>query len=120
MMTTVSLKGAEFFAQHGYYPEEQVLGTTFIVEVDVTFDAGDESSSDELDKTVNYEYIYHLCCEEMKKPRKLLETVANTIIQQIQQRYSFAEEIIVTIKKKHPPFKGKVDHSAVTMRYIKP
>lgn len=118
-MMTVSLKGAEFFAYHGYYPEEQLLGTTFIVDIDVSFEPSGNAGSDDISKTVNYEQLYNICCHEMKTPRKLIETVANDMIEQVKAQYNFAEEIILVVKKKYPPFKGIVDHSAVTLRYNK-
>lgn len=120
MITTVSLKGAEFFAHHGYYPEEQVLGATFIVDIDVSFQPLTDDGNDELDNTVNYEQLYHICCEVMKTPRKLIETVATDILNGIKTRYKFAEEVVVVVKKKHPPFKSNINYSAVTIRYTQP
>ena len=36
-MITVALHGAEFFAKHGFYPEEQLLGCKFLVDIVVGF-----------------------------------------------------------------------------------
>ena len=36
-MITIAIQGAEFFAFHGFYAEEQKLGTKFIVDVEVHF-----------------------------------------------------------------------------------
>lgn len=119
-MMTVSLKGAEFFAYHGYYPEEQLTGTMFIVDIDVSFKPSADVGSDDISKTVNYEHLYNICCHEMKTPRKLIETLGNDIIKKVKAQYDFAEEIILVIKKKYPPFKGIVNHSAITLRYVKP
>ncbi len=57
----VSLEGVRFFAYHGYYPEEQILGTEFIVDVDTeleVFTAGE----DDISNTVNYEKIFQIIC----------------------------------------------------------
>ncbi|RYY37660.1 MAG: dihydroneopterin aldolase [Sphingobacteriaceae bacterium] len=118
-MMTVSLKGAEFFAYHGYYPEEQLIGTAFIVDIDVTFEPSADVGNDDISGTVNYEQLYNICCHEMKTPRKLIETVASDIIEKVKAKYDFAEEIILVVKKRYPPFKGIVDHSAITIRYNK-
>ncbi|MDP9047534.1 MAG: dihydroneopterin aldolase, partial [Bacteroidota bacterium] len=40
MNTTISLHGAEFFAYHGFYPEEQVLGNRFLVDIEVEYNFG--------------------------------------------------------------------------------
>jgi 7,8-dihydroneopterin aldolase/epimerase/oxygenase len=118
-MITVSLKSAEFFAYHGYYPEEQLLGTTFIVDIDVSFEPLADAGSDDLSGTVNYEQLYNICCDEMKTPRKLIETVASNIMEKVKAQYSFVDEIVLVIMKKNPPFKGIVGHSAITLRYNK-
>jgi dihydroneopterin aldolase len=61
----VSLNGIRFFSYHGFYPEEQVLGTEFIVDIDTeleVFGSGD----DDIANTVNYERLLHIASEEMK------------------------------------------------------
>ena len=63
-MTTIALEGMQFFANHGYYEEEQATNTYFIVDVYVQI--GDKSMrevtiADDLTGTVNYEMIYEIC-----------------------------------------------------------
>ena len=118
-MINIALHGAEFFAYHGFYPEEQKLGCRFLVDVDAGFIPQDELSKDKLENTVDYEKIYIIVCEEMKHTRKLIETVAQSVIDKIKVQYPFVQTISVSIKKLNPPLKGKVDHSAVTIKYSK-
>ncbi|MBS1503575.1 MAG: dihydroneopterin aldolase, partial [Bacteroidetes bacterium] len=40
-MINVALHGAEFFGRHGFYPEEQLLGSKFIVDISVDFEPKD-------------------------------------------------------------------------------
>jgi dihydroneopterin aldolase len=114
-MVTISIHGAEFFAYHGFYPEEQILGTQFIVDIDASFEPRTDLKSDELDDTLNYEQLYHIAEEQMKQTRKLIETVAQSIADEIKSRFSFTENIRVSVKKLHPPFKGKVEYSGVVI-----
>ncbi|GAA4333715.1 dihydroneopterin aldolase [Mucilaginibacter gynuensis] len=114
-MITVALHGAEFFAYHGFYAEEQVIGNKFLVDVTVQFLPQGDLNGDEMANTVNYEHVYKICCEEMKHPRKLIETVAQAIVDKIKADYPFAESITLTLKKQNPPMKGKVEYSAVTI-----
>jgi dihydroneopterin aldolase len=58
-MVTIALHGAEFFARHGYYPEEQILGNRFIVDIEVSYDNDLSDQSDNLEDTVNYEQLRH-------------------------------------------------------------
>jgi dihydroneopterin aldolase len=114
----VALHGAEFFAYHGFYPEEQKLGTCFIVDIEVEFKS-DNLNQDDLANTVDYEKLYNIICEIMKVPKKLIETVAQTIIDEVKQQYNFVDAITVTLKKNNPPMGGKVAYSAVTLNYQK-
>lgn len=114
-MTTISLHGAEFFAYHGFYPQEQQLGSTFMVDVDVTFTTIANSLNDELTDTIDYEQLYHIVDEQMKQTKKLIETVASNIARELKDRFKFVEEIKVTIKKLNPPLKGKVGYSGVVV-----
>ncbi|MBK8887157.1 MAG: dihydroneopterin aldolase [Saprospiraceae bacterium] len=57
MKTKVAIKGAEFFAYHGYYSEERKSGNTFIIDAEVTLKSFD-SHDDNIFDTVNYEQLY--------------------------------------------------------------
>jgi dihydroneopterin aldolase len=118
-MITIALQGAEFFAYHGFYPEEQKLGCRFVVDIEVVFDPLTDPAADELKHTVDYEKVYYMACEEMKHPRKLIETVGQAILNKILSKYAYVDTISVTIKKLNPPLLGKVAHSAVTVKYSK-
>lgn len=118
-MINIALQGAEFFAYHGFYPEEQKIGCRFLVDVNVGFVPPGDLLEDNLSKTVDYERVYIITCEEMKQPRKLIETVGQAIIDRIKKKYPFVESIEVTIKKLTPPLSGKVAHSAVIINYKK-
>lgn len=115
----VALHGAEFFAYHGFYPEEQKLGNCFIVDIEVGFTPTGNVQEDKLNNTVNYEHLYDLVCEEMKITRKLIETVAQSIIGQVKQQYTFVDTIQVTIKKLNPLIGAKVKQSVVIVNYQK-
>jgi len=111
---TVALADLRFFAFHGYYPEEQVLGNEFTVDMCVKFDKP-RDTGDELHDTVNYEVLYDLARTEMQQPRKLLETVAESILTRIQADFPFVSEIEISICKKHPPFGGDRANAAVSL-----
>jgi dihydroneopterin aldolase len=119
-MINVILHGAEFFAKHGFYPEEQLLGSKFLVDISVGFTPVSELNADDLTNTVNYEELYAIVCLQMQQPRKLIETLAQVIIDEIKKQYPYIETIQVTIKKLNPPLKGTVAYSAVNIGYNKP
>jgi len=119
-MVKVALQGVRFFAFHGFYPEEQVLGNHFVVDVEVGFLQQHHFTNDEIAHTVNYEQLYNVVAEQMKQPRKLLETVVQAIIDDLKTTYPFVETICVGLKKLNPPLPGIVDCSFIEITYHKP
>lgn len=113
----IALHGVEFFAFHGFYPEEQKLGCHFTVDIEVDFTPTADISDDDLDNTVNYEKLYEIACEEMKITSKLIETVAHNILDGIVKQYSFVNSIKLTISKLNPPLGLKTKASSVTLTY---
>ncbi len=77
-MMKIAIHGAEFFAYHGVYPGEQKIGNCFLVDIDVAFTPEKVITDDNLSSTVNYQQLYEIAAEEMKHPRKLIETVAQS------------------------------------------
>jgi dihydroneopterin aldolase len=112
----VSLEGVRFFAYHGFYPEEQVLGTEFLIDIDVESEVYD-TGGDDLSKTVNYERLYAIVSEEMKQPRKLIETVAHGILHKIRHEFLTISGIRIVIRKTHPPLGGEVRNSAIELTF---
>ncbi len=119
-MVKVALQGVRFFAFHGFYPEEQVLGNHFVVDVEVKFLQQHHFTNDEIAHTVNYEQLYNAVAAQMKHPRKLLETVVQAIIDELKTAYPFVETIRVGLKKLNPPLPGIVDCSFIEITYHKP
>ncbi|HTI61766.1 dihydroneopterin aldolase [Mucilaginibacter sp.] len=119
-MINVALHGAEFFGKHGFYPEEQLLGSKFVVDISADFEPQGALQNDKLADTVNYEHLYELTFTQMQHPRKLIETLCQAIIDDIVKHYPYVAVVSVTIKKLNPPLRGKVDHSSVTITYNKP
>lgn len=119
-MINVALHGAEFFGKHGFYPEEQLLGSRFVVDISVDFEPKGELLHDKLADTVNYEHLYELTFHQMQTPRKLIESLCQAIIDDIVKHYRYVDNVSVTIKKLNPPMPGRVAYSSVTITYNNP
>ncbi|SEL16039.1 dihydroneopterin aldolase [Parapedobacter koreensis] len=113
---TVALTALRFYAYHGYYPEEQVLGNEFTVAIRVKFDKQHDGQED-LQNTVNYETLYTIAKTEMQQSRKLLETVAEAMLGRIRKDFPVVSEIEVSICKNHPPFGGDHAKAAVSLTW---
>lgn len=112
-MAKIALEGMKFYAYHGYYPEEQIIGGYYIVDVYVEAQVMKAAVKDDLKQTVNYESIYHICRREMRQKSKLIETVAERISMGIKHQFGFLKEIKVRVRKLNPPLPGQVDSSFV-------
>lgn len=102
-----------FFAFHGLYPEENKAGNKFKVQLKVI--ASDIFDNDDINTTVDYVLLYDIVQEEMQIQRKLLETVAVSILKRIGQKMKLVKEAEVTIHKLNPPLSGIVGSSSITM-----
>jgi dihydroneopterin aldolase len=114
----VALEGIRFYAFHGFYPEEQKIGNEFVLDISTESNA-DKDFADELTDTVNYERLFEIAAEEMKAPRKLLETVAHAILVRIVSEFPKLETAKVSIRKLNLPLKGEVKNSRVELSYTK-
>lgn len=113
----VGLEGVHIHAKHGYYPEEQVLGTEFIVDL-ITEMPISTDDKDELQETVDYEILLRIINEEMAITRKLIETVAWGILEKTKVQFPFLEKITVRLKKTKLPVSVQIDNSVVEYIYI--
>lgn len=116
MKTTVSIKGAEFFAHHGFYEEERLTGNTFIIDAEVELKSFD-SSDDNIHDTVNYEKLFEICAAEMDNTQKLLETVVFNIITKFNSSFSNITGGKVKLSKLGPQLGGKVEKAVVEMEF---
>ncbi|MEM8527749.1 MAG: dihydroneopterin aldolase [Bacteroidota bacterium] len=109
-MAVIALEGIHFHAFHGYYEEENLMGGEFVIDIYVTLPSVQKAaSSDDLDGTVNYETIYFICKAEMKKTSKMIENVAQRILDRLTYQYGEkVQSIKIRLKKLNPPLGGRV------------
>ncbi len=112
----VALEGIRFFAFHGFYPEEQITGCEFIVDI-FTESQIYGSGDDQLGNTVNYERLFEIAKLEMAHPRKLIETVAHAMLDRIRHEFLAAKSIRICIHKMNPPLAGEVEKATVELIY---
>ncbi len=116
-MSIISIEGMEFFAYHGCFKEEQVIGTKFNIDLFLTVDTSVAEASDNLYDTVNYQEVFQLVKSEMQVTSKLLEHVGRRILNRIKTTYPQAEKATLKIRKLNPPLGGKMDFVSLTLDY---
>jgi len=114
-MALISLTGMEFFAYHGCFAEEQIIGNKFLVDLEFVADTGDAELTDDLTKTINYQKVYEIVKIEMAVKSKLLEHVARRILDAVYNKFPIVTKLKVTVAKLNPAVGGTVDKVSVTV-----
>ncbi len=114
-MSIISIEGMEFFAYHGCFKEEQVIGTKFRVDLFMEVDTTLAETSDQLHDTVNYQAAYGFVKEEMQVNAKLLEHVGRRILNRIKTEFKTVNHARLKIRKLNPPLGGKMDFVSVEL-----
>lgn len=115
MIGKVELEGLEFHAFHGLYPHERVSGNWFEVDIAVETDFSQAAATDELAGTVNYEVLFQIVKAEMDTPSKLLETVAEKIVNDVLDQLPAAMNVSLKISKLNPPIGGKARKATISL-----
>jgi 7,8-dihydroneopterin aldolase/epimerase/oxygenase len=107
----IRIKNASFYAYHGVATDEQNLGGKFEVDVEMTGDFQGASDTDALRNTIDYEAVYTFIQSTVTQRKYyLLETLARTIAKGLRQQFPSVVQVIVKVRKPHPPVKGVIDY----------
>ena len=80
-----------FFAHHGCFHEEKVIGNHFVVDFEAWTDTRAASESDALEDTLNYQIIFDIVKEEMAVSSNLLEHVCGRILRRFRAAFPAVE-----------------------------
>tara|TARA_B110000459_G_scaffold32999_1_gene34395 strand:+ start:331 stop:693 length:363 start_codon:yes stop_codon:yes gene_type:complete len=118
-MGIISVKGIRLYSHHGCLPQETLIGSDYIVDVDIETDLRASALSDDLSKTIDYVVVNQVVQEEMDVPSKLLETVALRIINRLTTLHAEIEYLALSISKLNPPINGDVERVTIKEIYKK-
>lgn len=116
-MGTLEINDMVFFARHGCFTEERIIGNKFVVNFRGRTDVSKAAESDNLEDAVNYQLIYNVIREEMEIPSNLLEHVCGRILKRMQQEFPALVTGEISIAKLNPPIGGQVGAFKCTMSY---
>ncbi len=116
-MGLIEIEGMDFFAYHGCFKEERVIGTRFTVDAWLTTDTSESETSDELKHTVNYQAVYALIRREMEQHSHLLEHVAKRVIDALYREFPPLTHVKIKVSKLNPALAdgGKIRQVSVTL-----
>lgn len=113
-MYKVQLHSLEFFAFHGLYEEERIIGNKFIVDLEVAID--DFSEFQTIKDTINYVSLFELIKLKMNQPVDLLEKLAMQIIEEVHLKNKKINSVSISIKKESPPIKSIRGNVGITIQ----
>ena len=113
IMGKIYLRNISLYSYHGCMDEEKKIGSDYVVNLKVETDLSASSKSDNLADTVDYVNLYSIVKEEMDQRAKLLETVADRIINRVLKEHPDVIKASVKVAKKNPPIGGNVEEVAV-------
>lgn len=103
-MDRITIEKLEIFANHGVYPEENVLGQKFVVTAVLHTHTRKAGTTDELEYSVNYGEASHFIQDFVTGHTwKLLESVAEQLAQALLLRFPLVEQVDVEIQKPWAP-----------------
>lgn len=100
----IKIEGLEIFANHGVFPEENVLGQKFIVSATLYTDTRKAGKTDELTASIHYGEVSAFITEFVKSHTyKLLERVAEELVEDMLQKFDELEKVTLEIQKPWAP-----------------
>ena len=114
-MGIIKVKNIRVYAYHGCLDEEGKIGSEYRVDLAVKADLKNSAKSDKLSDTVDYVHLNKIVKEEMAIRTKLLETVADKILDRILIEIPMVKKATVDVSKINPPIGGNVAMVTIQM-----
>jgi len=112
----IKLKNIRVYAYHGCLHEEGVIGSDYRVDLTVYANLTKASKTDLLADTIDYVHLKSIVKREMLIRSKLLEHVAQRIMEAILSELERVHKVKISIAKKNPPIGGDVSEVRVIMK----
>jgi dihydroneopterin aldolase len=115
-MGKIIIEEMEFYAFHGHYQEEQIVGNRFLVDLEMDADLTDAADSDNLNDAVNYQQAYQIIKNEMRRTKSnLLENIGKRILDALYAEMEGIEKASIRIRKLNPPMGGPIKSVGIRM-----
>ncbi len=114
-MGLIELEGMHFYAYHGHFEAEQIVGNDFIVDLQIKTDCTKAALSDNLKDALNYQAVYTLIQKGMNLKSRLLENVAKRILDALFAEFPDLQNAKVKVSKMNPPMGGEIEKVSVTL-----
>jgi len=115
-MGVIEIEGMKFYAYHGHFKAEQIVGNWFEVNIRIETDCSRAAESDKLEDALNYQAVYESIKKTMQQKSALLENVAKHILDELCDKFPSIDKIRVKISKLNPPMGGEIEKVSVTLK----
>ena len=113
-MDKITIKDLEIYANHGVFPEENVLGQKFLVSAVLHTSTRKAGLTDDLTASIHYGEVSHLIKKIVSENTwKLLEKIAEETASAILLTYPLVSQVDITIKKPWAPIGLPLDTVSV-------
>lgn len=114
-MGIIKVNNIKLYAFHGCLDEEAKIGSWYRVDVEVKADLKKSARTDELVDTVDYVHLNYIVKEEMAIRSKLLEEVAQRILDRFFKELRMIIRAKVSVSKINPPIGGNVEEVVIIL-----
>lgn len=114
-MGVIKVKNIKLYAYHGCLEEEAKIGSWYRVDVKVKANLRKSAKTDNLEDTIDYVLLNHIVKEEMSIRSKLLEEVAQRILDRFFKEIRLLKKAEVSVSKMNPPIGGNVEEVVIVL-----
>jgi dihydroneopterin aldolase len=115
LMGIIKLTNIRTFSYHGCLEEEAKIGSNYRIDLTVKTNLKPSAQTDELQDTVDYVDLNRIVVEEMAIRAKLLEHVAQRIMNRVLKELLSVLKIKIEVTKLNPPIGGDVEGVTIIM-----
>lgn len=112
----IELEEMEFYAYHGCFKEEQIVGNQFLVNITIETDVTTPAQTDRIQDALNYVKVYDMVKAEMKQTSHLLEHITSRILNQLFEQFPTIKSATVKVSKMNPPMGGQMKRISLTLK----
>lgn len=99
----ILVQGLRLHAYHGVLPQERIVGNDYLIDLSAEYDISKAAETDDIADAISYAAVCDVIVEEMRKPSRLLETVAMRIAKRLVKEYDGVSSVTIRIMKENPP-----------------
>lgn len=114
-MGIIQVNNIKLYAYHGCLEEEAKIGSWYRVAVEVKADLKKSAKTDNLKDTVDYVHLNLIVKEEMAIRSKLLEEVAQRILNRFFKEIPMIKKAKIEVAKINPPIGGNVEEVVIIL-----